>query len=134
VESDEIVNFGNGYDPIHYGIGIEKNDEHLSSNKFFEATEDCFFFPCGYTKAVSKQENLDECWPIYVFVGDSRNCDYLYKVFSHDGSEFDLCASWMVPLKKGQILTIWSGGLDTTSNTNGTGFTHPKSYWLPVKS
>jgi hypothetical protein len=126
VISRGITTFGGGSD-VHensdYAIFIERS---LIGNKYWKAPEDCFFFPCAYAKALPS-EDYDTIWPLYVFVGE-ENGDKLLKVFSHDGSVSDLYASWMVPLKKGQIIAIWNGG----SGAENESFA-PDSYWLPVK-
>lgn len=95
-------------------VPYSKRILRTSATRVFEAPEDCFVFPLGYS---------DAAYPIMVYVGDSATSEYMYRVSTVDVSDGQQAHSTNIFLRKGQICSI---GCSSSTTFND-------SFWLPVK-
>ena len=120
---EDVTTFGNNNIP-DYGY-LATAPKSAFGTKIFKASEDCYFFPFAYAYGIKTGEPI--VYSVAVFVGENDQCENLFRVFSADVVLGDFMTTWMVPLKKGQILAIWNGGEDYSEITG-------KCFWLPMQS
>ena len=123
VPLEDVTTFGYKNIP-DYGYSIIAPKSAFGT-KIFKASEDCYFFPFAYAYGIKTGESI--VYSVAVFVGENDQCENLFRVFSADVSLGDFMTTWMVPLKKGQILAIWNGGENYS-------VIESKCVWLPMQS
>ena len=96
------------------GSGYHEYEAMSSFAHVFEAPEDCFVFPFGYS---------DDGYAVAIYVGDSSTSTNLYRVSNLDGSYGAQSHSSFFFLRKGQVCSVVCNTAQTLNH----------SFWLPVK-